>query len=126
MARLYANENFPLAVVQHLRQAGHDALTTNDTGKSGQKIADPEVLEYACADDRAVLTLNRKHFIRLHRNRPDHSGIIVCTVDHDSAALADRINEAVASEGSLMRKLLRVNRPSKPTTKPASKKRNST
>ena len=28
MARLYANENFPLPVVNELRRLGHDVLTT--------------------------------------------------------------------------------------------------
>ena len=31
MARLYANENFPLPVVNELRRLGHDVLTTQDT-----------------------------------------------------------------------------------------------
>lgn len=29
MARLYANENFPLRVVEALRQLGHDVLTVH-------------------------------------------------------------------------------------------------
>ncbi len=63
MARLYSNENFPLPVGEKLRQLGHDVLTIQETGKGGQRIEDEEVLEFACADDRILLTLNRKHFI---------------------------------------------------------------
>jgi hypothetical protein len=62
MARLYANENFPLAVVEELRRLGHDVLTIQETGKAGQQTADEEVLKAAAADGRIVLTLNRKHF----------------------------------------------------------------
>ncbi len=31
MARLYANENFPLPVVEELRRLGHDAVTVAKT-----------------------------------------------------------------------------------------------
>ena len=67
MARLYANENFPLPVVEALRQAGHDVITVAETGKAGQAWPDQDVLEFATHDDRILLTLNRKHFIRLHK-----------------------------------------------------------
>jgi len=38
MARLYANENFPVEVVQRLRELGDDVLTTHDAGKSNQAV----------------------------------------------------------------------------------------
>ena len=69
MARLYANENFPLPVVEALRRLGHDVLTIEDSGKGGQRLPDEEVLDYAIGETRALLTLNRKHFIRLHETR---------------------------------------------------------
>jgi predicted nuclease of predicted toxin-antitoxin system len=112
MAKLYSNENFPLPVVEELRRLGHDVLTIQETGKAGQAIKDEVVLEYAVADDRALLTLNRKHFIRLHGERPEHDGIIVCTVDADFAGQAARIHAAVEAAGDLRGQLIRVNRPS--------------
>jgi len=63
MTRLYANENSPLPVVEELRRLGHDVLTIHETGKAGQSVPDEAVLAFACADRRALLTLNRKHFI---------------------------------------------------------------
>ncbi len=72
MARLYSNENFPLPVGEELRRLGHDVLTIQEIGKGGQRVKDEEVLEFACADERILLTLNRKHFIRLHQKRPNH------------------------------------------------------
>jgi hypothetical protein len=36
MARLYSNENFPLPVVEKLRELGHDVLTIQETGMSDQ------------------------------------------------------------------------------------------
>jgi predicted nuclease of predicted toxin-antitoxin system len=112
MAKLYSNENFPLPVVEELRRLGHDVLTIQETGKAGQAIKDEVVLEHAVADDRALLTLNRAHFIRLHGERPEHDGIIVCTVDADFAGQAARIHAAVEAAGDLRGQLIRVNRPS--------------
>jgi predicted nuclease of predicted toxin-antitoxin system len=112
MAKLYSNENFPLPVVEELRRLGHDVLTIQETGKAGQAIKDEVVLEYAVADDRALLTLNRKHFTRLHGERPEHDGIIVRTVDADFAGQAARIHAALEAAGDLRGQLIRVNRPS--------------
>ena len=70
MANLYANENFPLKVVEELRRLGHDVLTTQEAGKAGQAVPDEEVLDYARAASRAVLT-NRRHFIRPHHRRAE-------------------------------------------------------
>lgn len=110
MARLYANENFPLPVVEELRRQGHDVLTIQDTGRAEQAVADEDVLEYAVSDARAVMTLNRKHFIDLHRRRPGHAGIIVCTFDRNFVVQAQRIHAAIQSQPELTNQLVRVNR----------------
>jgi hypothetical protein len=47
MARLYANENFPLPVVMELRRLGHDVLTVRDSGKANRAVPDSEILEFA-------------------------------------------------------------------------------
>lgn len=111
MARLYANENFPLPVVEELRRLGHDVLTIHETGKSGQSMPDEAVLALSCAENRILLTLNRKHFIHLHKQQPNHRGIIVCTFDPDFIGQANRINAALNSYSDLHDKLIRVNRP---------------
>lgn len=111
MARLYSNENFPLPVVEELRRRGHDVLTVLEAGKAEQAIADDEVLAFATCHERAVLTINRKHFIRLHRERPQHAGIIVCTFDADFLGQAGRIHESLEENPELAGQLLRVNRP---------------
>ncbi|MEW6207276.1 MAG: DUF5615 family PIN-like protein [Acidobacteriota bacterium] len=113
MARIYANENFPLPVVEELRRLGHDVMTIQESGRANLKLSDEEVLAFACADDRAVLTLNRRHFILLHNSRPEHSGIIVCTFDPDFAGQANRINAAIESCAEIAGQLIRVNRPSR-------------
>ncbi len=108
MARLYANENFPLDVVVHLRAMGHDVLTTHDAGKSNQRIEDDIVLRSAIDMDRCVITLNRRDFIRLHRTFPVHRGIIICTENRDYADFARRIDRAIVGTGELANQLVRV------------------
>lgn len=111
MARLYSNENFPIQVVQVLRTLGHDIVTIQEQGKANEAVSDPDVLQLAIADQRAILTLNRRDFIRLHKSQPRHSGIIVCTVDTDFDGQADRIHTAIKGVSSLEGMLIRVNRP---------------
>jgi hypothetical protein len=111
MARLYANENFPLPVVLELRRLGHDVLTIGETGKGGQSVPDEAVLEFATREQRAVVTLNRKHFIRLHAQRPGHGGVVACTFDPDFVGQAARIDEALRASEPLAGRLHRINRP---------------
>ena len=67
MALLFADENFPFPVVEELRRLGHDVLTIREAGKAEQSLADESVLAFGCKEKRAVLTLNRKHFIHYYR-----------------------------------------------------------
>jgi hypothetical protein len=110
MAKLYSNENFPLPVVRLLGHQGHDVLTTLDAGKAGVAIPDAEVLRFATELGRAVLTLNRKDFIRLHLASSNHAGIVVCTFDPNFEAQAERIAEALKACLALGGQLIRVNR----------------
>jgi Domain of unknown function (DUF5615) len=92
---LYADECFPRSVVVELRQLGHDVVTVHGDGRSGG--SDLEILERAHSLGRAVLTHNRRHFIRLHESGVEHSGILTSKQDpHDSLALARRIDAALA------------------------------
>lgn len=111
MARLYSNENFPLPVVEELRRLGHEVLTVQEAGKADQAIPDEDVLAYACAENRAVLTLNRRDFIKRHNAQANHRGIIVCTFDPDFAGQAQRIHTTIELQSSLVSQLIRVNRP---------------
>ncbi|MEW6096827.1 MAG: DUF5615 family PIN-like protein [bacterium] len=111
MARLYANENFPLPVVEELRRLGHDVLTIQEMDKDKQSISDEKVLAFASEQNRVLLTLNRKHFIRLHNVQPGHAGIIVCSFDLDFVSQAQRIHKAIESQQQLPNQLIRVNRP---------------
>ena len=113
MARLYANENFPFLAVAELRRLGHDVLTVNETGKANRATPDCEILAFAIAEERAELTLNRKHFVALHTSTAHHAGIIVCTVDADFGGQARRIHAELSLRGDLRGQLIRVNRPAR-------------
>ena len=111
MARLYANENFPLPVVEELRRLGHEVLTTYEAGDAGKSVPDKQVLAFATAEGRALVTINRKHFIHLHNANSDHAGIIVCSFDPDFTGQANRIHAAIGSRAQLSGELIRINRP---------------
>jgi len=111
MARFYSNENFPLPVVVELRRLGHDVLTSLDAGRANQRVPDDLVLTFATAQGRALLTVNRRHFIRLHQQGAHHAGIIACTVDADYLGQAERIQAEVAKLDSLVGQVIRINRP---------------
>ena len=99
--------------MQELRRLGHDVLTVREAGHADQAVPDDEVLAFARTRQRAVLTLNRRDFINLHKTQPHHFGIIVCTYDADFVAQAQRIHEVIESQPSLNSELMRVNRPPK-------------
>ncbi len=112
MARLYANENFPLPVVEELRRLGHDVLTTQETDQAGKSTPDDAVLQFATAKGRILSTFNRKHFVHLHSKTKAHDGIIVCSFDPNFAALPTRIHAELISPATLKGKPIRINRPS--------------
>ena len=111
MTNLYSNENFPLQVVEELRGFGHDVLTSYESGKANQSIPDADVLAFAAREGRILVTLNRRHFIRLHHSNSNHAGIVVCSYDPDFAALARRIHEALLAQPDLRGQLVRINLP---------------
>lgn len=111
MADLYADENFPLPVVEELRRLGFDVLTMYEDDKANQSLTDEEVLSISQDKKRALLTANRRHFIQLHRRQAQHSGIVVCTFDPDFIGQAKRIAEAVRERPSLENQLIKIYRP---------------
>ncbi len=108
---LYADEDFSFPVVEELRRLGHDVVTAQEDGRTA--TPDPDVLARAHSLGRAVVTYNRRHFERLHRQGADHSGILSATHDSDFPGLAARLH---AMLGGLTpgRWCLRVNRPPSP------------
>ncbi|HMV41589.1 MAG TPA: DUF5615 family PIN-like protein [Leptospiraceae bacterium] len=110
MARFYCNENFRYSVVLELRKLGHDVLTSLEAGNANKSIPDEDVLSFSINERRILLTFNRKDFIRLHKERSTHFGILVCTDNPDNIFLANKIHELVLSQ-EIVNKLIRNNRP---------------
>jgi predicted nuclease of predicted toxin-antitoxin system len=113
MEKLYVNENFPLPVVQFLREFGYDVLTSLDAGNANQRIPDNDVLAFAIAQNRILLTINRRDFIKLHRINSTHFGIIACTENADFQQFATLIHaEIIKNKEQVENQLLRVYKPS--------------
>ncbi len=111
MARLLADENFPRPVAAALRRLGHDVVELVQMGLADQGLTDVAVLNAATAEGRAVLTLNRRDFARLHLERPRHGGIVACTFDANFAAFAARIDAVLSEQGDLHTQFVRIVRP---------------
>src|SRR5262245_50696617 len=103
-ASLYSDENFHFNVVLELRNRGHDVLTALEAGQANQKIPDHAVLAFAVSLRRALLT-NDTDFVKLHKQQPSHCGIVYCTEDLDSSALAQRVHQAILANLPLDNKL---------------------
>ena len=77
MARLYSNENFPLPVVEELRQLGHDVLTIRVYVFSSPFLVSDENKKQAKPSNqcptRRYPDQRSGHFIRLHRAQPEHA-----------------------------------------------------
>ncbi|MEB3281112.1 MAG: DUF5615 family PIN-like protein [Lyngbya sp.] len=108
MARLYADEQFPRQVVELLRDLGHNVLTVQEAENTG--LSDESVLAFAGSQERAVITLNRRDFIKLHKLQPNHAGIVVCKDDSDREGLATRIHQTISKFEILSNQLIRVSR----------------
>src|ERR1044072_5876053 len=108
---LCADENFPLRVIEELRRVGLDVLTAFEDGRANQSISDRVILARATELGRAILTMNRVDFKRLHFQMPEHAGIIICTEDPDRIGQAQRIADAITEAGDVRTKLIRVYRP---------------
>lgn len=112
MAHLLADEDFSHLVVAELRLLGHDVVTVRDVGKVNQRWPDADVLFFAIAKDRAVLTKNRRHVYGLHQQHPYHAGILACTEDPDVQGQGRRIHQALIEAVSLRGQFIRIYPPS--------------
>jgi hypothetical protein len=96
-------------MVNLLRAAGHDVLTSYEAGQANQRIPDDQVLQFAMIEKRILVTENRQDFIDLHRGMADHAGIIIFKFDRDYSgkikALTDFLRE---DKMPLENRLLRV------------------
>ncbi len=110
MAKLYLDEDCSdKRLKKALVEFGYDVQTTHDANNLGKD--DKTQLIYAVSQNRAIVTHNRKDFIRIHKETPKHSGIIICTQNPNNQQLAEKIDEKIRTQDQLTNLLLRVNRP---------------
>lgn len=73
--RFYADQHWPGAVTQSLRQRGIDILTAQDAGRCS--LSDRDQLAFATAQDRVMVTFDAD-YLALHRAGVPHAGIAWC------------------------------------------------
>ncbi|MCI2429030.1 DUF5615 family PIN-like protein [Candidatus Acetothermia bacterium] len=83
-AKLLIDENVHERLAEALRRRSFDAITVSEVSRKGR--SDPEQLDFAISQERAVLTFNLVDYERLavecfHRSR-EHFGIIVSPERH--------------------------------------------
>lgn len=98
MISFYADDNFPLAIIEELHQLDYDILTSSEAGQANQFISDENVLKFAHKENKVVITLNREDFIFLHKKDKTHSGIIICKEDRDYKGQAQAIHEFILQD----------------------------
>ena len=83
-------------LVKMLKKAGHNVITVNEAGLSGQQ--DSIVFEYAIKESRIIITYNCEDFQRLHEINPNHYGILAIYKDQSNAKNMSRsvIVQAIA------------------------------
>lgn len=86
-------------------------MTLQDAGKANSSLSDSNVLALAVEHQSILLTMNRRHFIQLHKEGRFHKGIVVCTFDPNFEALAERIDATLATRTTYDSELIRINRP---------------
>lgn len=109
---LLADENFDFPVVAELKNLGYDIVTLVDLNLANRSLPDGEVLQIAVQLDRALITINRRDFIRLHRLDDNHAGIVVCTRNADVTEFANSVHQALRDITDFRKRLIRVYRPS--------------
>ena len=105
-ARLYLDEDVSPELARVLRSEGHDVVSSHETGGLG--LTDEQQLARATDEDRALLSFNYRHFIRIGREWYDaerrHAGIIVSYRQYRRRELRElrravvRLLDAVARE----------------------------
>jgi hypothetical protein len=115
MTDFYSNENFPQDLVNALKWLDHEVLTSYEAGQANQGISDEDVLKFAHARRKVIITLNREDFIDLHRKGQEHNGIMLCKEDRDYQGQALKIHEFILTDNqSLKGRLIRIKKQNQP------------
>ncbi|WP_242018371.1 DUF5615 family PIN-like protein [Pseudanabaena sp. FACHB-1998] len=69
-------------------------------------------MSYAISLNRAVLTMNRRDFIRLHTQIPQHKGIVICKSSTNWEKIAQAIHNHLSQFETIEKQLIRIKLPS--------------
>lgn len=108
---LLADEDFDFPIVLKLRELGIDIITVADLLLDNQGTPDTDIYKVATDHGRAVVTFNRKDFLRIHNQSTRHSGIIVCKRNTPVALLVQKISDLVQSTVDFSGQLHRIVQP---------------
>jgi hypothetical protein len=110
--RLFADVMFPIQIVRALRLLGYEVRTAQQhqgTSRPDQPLTDEQILEAANDFRGAVLTLNDRHFVRLHfETHCTHKGIIICKHTSEYEKRAKEIDDIIKASTPLIGKLIYV------------------
>ncbi len=97
LALLIDEDTLAKVLVKMLKQVGHDVLTVNEVGLSGE--TDEIVLNYARKNQRVLVTRNCQDFEDLHLENSVHSGIFAIyeNQDHRKDLSRKEIVKAIAN-----------------------------
>lgn len=101
-------------MVQHLPSLDCDVLTSDDADQANQGIPDDEVLRFATAQNRAVISFNRDDFVALHRRGDRHAGIIVGKDERDYLGQVTILHAYLQQVDSLCDRLIRIKKQNQP------------
>ena len=65
-------------------------------------------LRYAISLNRAVLTMNRRDFIRLHAQTPQHKGIVICKSSTNWEKIGQAIHNHLSQFETIEKQLIRI------------------
>jgi hypothetical protein len=73
-------------------------LTSFEADHANRAVSDETVFAFAASENRILLTLNRRHFLRLHpQEKTSHAGIAACMYDPNFHPQAHNIDIALSS-----------------------------
>jgi predicted nuclease of predicted toxin-antitoxin system len=93
--RLLTDEDVSPRLAAELRLRGYDAISVRDVRRINQRLSDEDQLDYATAEERALLVFNVRDYYLLAdawaRAGRQHAGIIMTSQSNDIGALLRRV-----------------------------------
>jgi predicted nuclease of predicted toxin-antitoxin system len=103
--KILLDENVSRRIAEALRKQGHDAVALTETPLGNRRTLDPDVVEFARREQRAIATYNKRDFAVLARQLAErgvqHWGIIL--IDRSTIRMSDAKRQIKALAALLAR-----------------------